>query len=672
MAAFLDSDQCNGRVFVLAGAGLSTSAGIPDFRSPGTGLYANLAKLNLPYPEAVFDIHYFRDNPQPFYTLASSIAPGNFKPTPGHAFLVLLHQKRKLHTVFTQNIDTLERLAGVPPSKIVEAHGSFANAHCIDCQEEYDEGRSALDEHGKMRAHIGQAKVPTCEECGGLVKPDIVFFGESLPAEFMMAIPALRTEAALVIIMGTSLKVHPFAMLPNLVPRTGCVRLLFNLEPAGNIGAFVPRVPATPSSDHGASREKGANDNVSTHAGQPSRAEVGGGQTPLVQSTQESGETSNPDQKRSHPGSPVNLAKGSDDKQEEDALGSNSNVANEDEDHEEQPPPSAGQSEGEESEDYEDEEDSDDHVELPEGEEPPWLDDVVALGDCDASVRRLCDLLGWREDLERIVDAFHRTTPASEIHLSAQAHVATATTNSALSADSEAHGRAPSNTTSGAPVSIDDNTPGQGPRSLTKTPPASTRDIHQPRTEVQSELDPSGPEGRGASASLKIKAVVDEKGNTLTHTEKPISGVSGVSGAGDDDDGETRRIRGAAAAGVGHSERSGVGNAEADTDKLGSMNAEGWARGVGEIPLGVGSVAGEDRARMRLDSFNDAADGSGGGDEVRGDQLGDTPTKYASGEVATPSSVQGAMTTMEGKDMREHHPVDLTMEKIIKDMKDVL
>lgn len=574
--------------------------------------------------------------------------------------------------MFTQNIDTLERLAGVPPSKIVEAHGSFANAHCIDCQEEYDEGRSALDEHGKMRAHIGQAKVPTCEECGGLVKPDIVFFGESLPAEFMMAIPALRTEAALVIIMGTSLKVHPFAMLPNLVPRTGCVRLLLNLEPAGNIGAFVPRVPATPSSDHGASREKGANDNVSTHAGQPSRAEVGGGQTPLVQSTQESGETSNPDQKRSHPGSPVNLAKGSDDKQEEDALGSNSNVANEDEDHEEQPPPSAGQSEGEESEDYEDEEDSDDHVELPEGEEPPWLDDVVALGDCDASVRRLCDLLGWREDLERIVDAFHRTTPASEIHLSAQAHVATATTNSALSADSEAHGRAPSNTTSGAPVSIDDNTPGQGPRSLTKTPPASTRDIHQPRTEVQSELDPSGPEGRGASASLKIKAVVDEKGNTLTHTEKPISGVSGVSGAGDDDDGETRRIRGAAAAGVGHSERSGVGNAEADTDKLGSMNAEGWARGVGEIPLGVGSVAGEDRARMRLDSFNDAADGSGGGDEVRGDQLGDTPTKYASGEVATPSSVQGAMTTMEGKDMREHHPVDLTMEKIIKDMKDVL
>ena len=97
----------------------------------------------------------------------------------------------------------------------------------------------------------------------------------------MMAIPALRTEASLVIIMGTSLKVHPFAMLPNLVPSTGCVRLLLNLEPAGNIGAFSPRAPATLNSDHETTLPTGAKDDDSKTAEPSSRAQVGGGEKPL-------------------------------------------------------------------------------------------------------------------------------------------------------------------------------------------------------------------------------------------------------------------------------------------------------------------------------------------------------------------------------------------------------
>ncbi|KAG8805066.1 Sir2 histone deacetylase Hst2, partial [Serendipita sp. 399] len=198
---------------------------------------ANLAKLNLPYPEAVFDIHYFRDNPQPFYTLARDIAPGKFIPTPTHAFIRLLHEKGKLHTCFTQNIDTLERIAGVPLDKIVEAHGSFASSRCIDCETPYDQ-----DEMMRM---VRKAEVPKCPDCDGLVKPDIVFFGEGLPASFINAIPALRTEASLVIIMGTSLMVHPFALLPNLVPVT-CPRVLLNMDPAGNIGAFVKDRAQTP------------------------------------------------------------------------------------------------------------------------------------------------------------------------------------------------------------------------------------------------------------------------------------------------------------------------------------------------------------------------------------------------------------------------------------------
>ncbi|KAG6902620.1 hypothetical protein C0995_014226 [Termitomyces sp. Mi166 len=235
LAEYIKSDKCKNVVLML-GAGVSTSAGIPDFRSPKTGLYSNLARLNLPRPEAVFEIRFFRSNPVPFYTLAAELYPSSFRPTPTHSFIKLLSMHNLLHMCFTQNIDTLERRAGVPTDKIVEAHGSFATQRCIDCRTPFDDDEMRDIVLGE-RTPGEEVRIPKCkrEKCGGLVKPDIVFFGESLPDRFIKTIPAIG-DADLLLIIGTSLTVHPFASLAGMADRKTCQRVLINLERVGDIG----------------------------------------------------------------------------------------------------------------------------------------------------------------------------------------------------------------------------------------------------------------------------------------------------------------------------------------------------------------------------------------------------------------------------------------------------
>lgn len=214
-------------IVTMVGAGISTSAGIPDFRSPSSGLYHNLEKYNLPYPEAIFEVEYFRENPQPFFTLAKELYPGNFKPTPSHYFVKLLEQKGLLLRHYTQNIDTLERVAKIDDEKLVEAHGTFYTNHCLDCRKEYS--------MEWVKKEIFEDRVPTCEKCNGIVKPDIVFFGENLPEKFYTLPNQDFKQCDLLIIMGTSLTVQPFASLVDYVS-DHCVRLLINREKVGRSG----------------------------------------------------------------------------------------------------------------------------------------------------------------------------------------------------------------------------------------------------------------------------------------------------------------------------------------------------------------------------------------------------------------------------------------------------
>ncbi|KAK5961349.1 histone deacetylase HST2 PWA37_001203 [Arxiozyma heterogenica] len=233
------------KIIFMVGAGISTSCGIPDFRSPKTGLYHNLSKLNLPYAEAVFDIDFFKENPKPFYTLAQELYPGKFKPSKFHFLMKLFEEKGHLQRIYTQNIDTLERQAGINPKYIIEAHGSFAANHCTKCNKhfkmEYFKSKLSTKKITDGGVEFDYAK---CDECQGLVKPNIVFFGENLPKRFFNTwdqdleklesqSDSSKSDDYMIVVAGTSLEVYPFASLPIEVPGT-VSRCLINLDIVGD------------------------------------------------------------------------------------------------------------------------------------------------------------------------------------------------------------------------------------------------------------------------------------------------------------------------------------------------------------------------------------------------------------------------------------------------------
>jgi len=185
------------RIFVLTGAGVSTESGIPDFRGE-KGLYTE-------YPEYVFDIDYFRKDPSLFYEVTKKLLPKllNANPNPAHKFVYKLEEMGKLLLVATQNIDGLHQKAG--NKKVVELHGSYKISHCLKCGKEL-----SLEDLAKA---LENTTVPKCE-CGGVIKPDVVFFGEPLPQDALIKAQEAAKKANLCIVMGSSLTVYPAAYLP--------------------------------------------------------------------------------------------------------------------------------------------------------------------------------------------------------------------------------------------------------------------------------------------------------------------------------------------------------------------------------------------------------------------------------------------------------------------------
>jgi len=128
-------------IVVLLGAGTSVAAGIPDFRSKNTGLYNLIDDQEITEKTDVFDIDFFRKNSGPFGRVMRKFLMGDHEPTNAHRFVKKLEEKGILQRVYTQNIDGLEIKAGIDASLVVEAHGNFRSAKCIDCQMPYPIGK---------------------------------------------------------------------------------------------------------------------------------------------------------------------------------------------------------------------------------------------------------------------------------------------------------------------------------------------------------------------------------------------------------------------------------------------------------------------------------------------------------------------------------------------------
>jgi NAD-dependent deacetylase len=196
-------------VVALTGAGISVPSGIPDFRSPGTGLWEKVDPMEVAHIDA------FHRDPERFWSFYNErfAALANKLPNDAHRALARMEADGFLDAVITQNIDMLHRRAGT--RELVEVHGSIERARCLRCGGEVPlaeaRRRMAEDAHG----------VPRCERCPVPLKPDVVLFGELLPAHAIARAQELCERADLLICVGSSLEVHPVAGLPLETDRAG-------------------------------------------------------------------------------------------------------------------------------------------------------------------------------------------------------------------------------------------------------------------------------------------------------------------------------------------------------------------------------------------------------------------------------------------------------------------
>jgi len=206
------------RVVVLTGAGISTPSGIPDFRSEGTGLWARDEPLE------VASMDTFRQAPEKFFAWFRPLAGRIFgaQPNAAHQALADYEQTGHVMVIATQNIDGLHHKAG--SSKVIELHGTIRTLSCTQCFRQYDS-------HPFLKPFIEGGIIPLCTNCNGILKPDVILFGEQLPQAAWYEAQRESQQADLMVVAGSSLEVLPVAGLPMQAIDRGAHLIVINNTP---------------------------------------------------------------------------------------------------------------------------------------------------------------------------------------------------------------------------------------------------------------------------------------------------------------------------------------------------------------------------------------------------------------------------------------------------------
>jgi NAD-dependent deacetylase len=207
-------------VVVFTGAGVSTESGIPDFRSPG-GLWTKFD------PED-FTLDQFLANPRTRRKQWQFLLAGDLfrdaQPNAAHEAIADLEQLGRLDCIITQNIDNLHQRAGNDPAKVFELHGNVRWIRCLDCGERY-----RVEEI--LRQYAPSEEEPLCGRCSGILKPDVIFFGEALPEEILDEATQRAQCCDLLLVVGSSLVVYPAAYMPFYAKQAGARLVIVNLSP---------------------------------------------------------------------------------------------------------------------------------------------------------------------------------------------------------------------------------------------------------------------------------------------------------------------------------------------------------------------------------------------------------------------------------------------------------
>ncbi|MDO9515141.1 MAG: Sir2 family NAD-dependent protein deacetylase [Syntrophales bacterium] len=203
---------------VFTGAGISTESGIPDFRGPG-GIWTR-------FDPDDFTIQKFLSSRETRRKQWKILIEGDLfssvKPNRGHYAIAQLEGMGRLDCIITQNIDNLHQKAGNSPDRVFELHGNMQWIRCLDCDERYtvEQIREILK---------GGVEVPECEKCHGTLKPDVVFFGEMLPPDVLNAATEHSMRCDLFLVVGSSLVVHPAALMPAYAKEAGAGLIIVNI-----------------------------------------------------------------------------------------------------------------------------------------------------------------------------------------------------------------------------------------------------------------------------------------------------------------------------------------------------------------------------------------------------------------------------------------------------------